>query len=113
MKPLHVGLLAFCATVAIGIAVIPTKLPTVEVVKPPVTPVAVIVAPKADALAPPPRPVKRRTVKAKSFAKQTEPIEAHGAKPTAAAPFHPWNGGTLESGGIFSGADPNDPRIYH
>jgi hypothetical protein len=103
MKPLHVGLLAFCATVAIGIAVVLTKLPTVEVARPPVPPVAVTALPAPVSPVPPPVPVKRRKAKAKSFAKQTEPDPR---------PFYPWSG-TLQSGGIFSGADPNDPRIYH
>jgi hypothetical protein len=112
MKPLHVGLLAFCATLAVGIAVIMTKLPMAEVAKPPVPPVAVDTSPATVSLAPPPLRMRRRRAKAKSLAKENNSTDARRTQPTSAVPFHPWNG-SFESGGIFSGADPNDPRIYH
>ena len=125
MKPLHAGILAFCVTVAIGIAVIVTKLPVAEVAPPAVPRVAVATVPTAEPPMSPTLPAKRRRVKSKSFAKQTGPIDSRtidsrtidshtidSHTTDAHTPFHPWTG-SLESGGIFSGVDPNDPRIYH
>ncbi len=101
MKPLYVGLLVLAATVVIGIAVIETRIPK------PAAPALLIPqavatpAPVAEVPTPPPpaRAHRKRTTANRAFTKQTQASDERL--------------GDNQTGGIFSGADPKDPRIYH
>lgn len=100
MKAVYIGMLVFVATVGVGLFLIGKLIPTPTAVVVPVpvpTPAAVIQPPKATE-----KP--RLHPKPKMFAKQTtqQPL-----------PLVPSPVGGMPTGPIFSGADPNDPRIYH
>jgi hypothetical protein len=110
MKPLYVGLLVFSVTVAIGVSVLLTQAPQQRVALPPVSP---SVSPAPVVASVPVTPIRRQKPTNTVFTKRTRTVHARtAASPQPLVmPFPTTADG--QAGGIFSGADPVDPRIYH
>jgi hypothetical protein len=114
MKPLYIALLAFCttATVGIGLILIHEPKPQAIVAGPAVTPSAPQTAAAVPVTAAP-HPKAHRKAKAKQLlATSDRQAVPRPILPISPGPF-PLAMGDGQSGGIFSGADPKDPRIYH
>jgi hypothetical protein len=124
MTPIRAGLLVFCATILIGIALIRTQLPKIsEPALPTPAPAAQPAAAQAQVTAiqtDTPKTstaVKPRARKTTLIAKATTaripkpaPVPGSDAKKLPGEIVH---SGVYPTGAIFSGADPTDPRIQH
>lgn len=107
MKPLHIGLLAFCVAAVIGIGLIATHEPKPQAVTPPVPKTA---APASEIAS---SPAPQLTTAPKAHRKPKAKQLAARPQATSHQQLFPLTIGDGQSGGIFSGADPEDPRIYH
>jgi len=114
MKPLHVCLLVIAAAIAGGVAVkltenVVTPVPVATVPPPPPVPV------------PEMQPAPRRLTRVSTHKPAVQSSGASGVKPNRrpgfGIPAIPQPSDTFAipagDGGIFSGADPKDTRIYH
>jgi len=86
--------LAIALICAVGIIGVETYL-LMEPLPPPLPLRTIVITPPA-----PPQPIMKRKV----VARKSQPARVTTANPR---PF------VMPTGGIFSGADPQDPRIYH
>lgn len=106
MKPVYIGLLVFAATVGIGLLAIFTLSPRpgpVDVAAPPPAVIEPIEAPARETTRPRRKPQEpRKTIPAQTFGpeEKTDPFP----KPQITG---------RPAGGVFSGSDPSDPRVYH
>jgi hypothetical protein len=107
MKPVYIGLLVFAATVGIGLLAIFTLSPApkaVDVAVPPPAAIGPVPAPARETTRPRRKTREaRKTTPAQTFRPEEEKTDPFPKPPIAGRP----------AGGVFSGSDPSDPRVYH